>query len=428
MSVETLAPTFLRDMVICLDDFERTEMKTEEVLGLISELKEERNCKVALVFNQSKLGHKESAYRAYKEKVVDYEISYAPTVDEAIDLVFRPNFARRTRLVEHVRELDIRNIRILRKVRDALERVAPLAAEKHEEVGNQILASTVLLCWCAYAPEAGGPKIEEISHWNATLMTFRPEQQEPATLAWVQRLQRYGFTSVDELDLALARVIERGYVTDTGLEAQIAKADEAWRHRGQADELGAAWNRFHGTLVDDPEDFIATFYAVSRRTAALQRPAELNSGVALLRQLGRHDLADDLIGHFVDVHKETPDVFDLSRNDFADLITDSSLREAFEAAHAAHRRLPSLEDSLLFMSTNSGYNPEHLAALHAATVDDYERVFRTFSGTDLRNAIKWSLRWKDTENAAIGQRAREALIRLKNLSALNALRLSKFGV
>lgn len=72
ISLENLASHLIRDTLICFDDFERLKdsINTEELLGLVSELKEEKNCKIILIFNEEKL--KDSAvYETYREKVVD---------------------------------------------------------------------------------------------------------------------------------------------------------------------------------------------------------------------------------------------------------------------------------------------------------------------------------------------------------------------
>jgi hypothetical protein len=167
---------------------------------------------------------------------------------------------------------------------------------------------------------------------------------------------------------------------------------------------------------------------VTHRSVSHISSTNLNNTVVLLRQLGRDDLADDLIERFIDAHKAEPAAFDLSQDDFGDLISDLTLRQRFEAAHVAHRQLPTLSESLVFMAAFSSYNPDHVVAMRLASVGDYEQVFRTFNGADLRNAIKSSLRFKTGEDAVIGQRAREALLRLKALSPLNALRLARFGL
>ena len=71
LGLETLAPSVVRDTLVCFDDFERqTTIKAEDVLGLITELREERGCKVALIFNAEQLREKD-AYRAYRSREGD---------------------------------------------------------------------------------------------------------------------------------------------------------------------------------------------------------------------------------------------------------------------------------------------------------------------------------------------------------------------
>jgi len=101
----------VKDILVCLDDFERLKAVTaEEILGLISELKEERGCKVILIFNAGELAKKpvmSEAYASYKEKVIDIEVDFAPTPLEAFDLAFEPEFPNRSRVALHVHELRI---------------------------------------------------------------------------------------------------------------------------------------------------------------------------------------------------------------------------------------------------------------------------------------------------------------------------------
>lgn len=116
LGLEALVPSAVRDTLVCFDDFERqTTIKAEDVLGLITELSEERGCKVALIFNAEQLGAKD-AYRAYREKAIDFEVLYAPTVQEAFDLVFDATFQNRDLVLRHVVDLGITNVRILRRI------------------------------------------------------------------------------------------------------------------------------------------------------------------------------------------------------------------------------------------------------------------------------------------------------------------------
>jgi Cdc6-like AAA superfamily ATPase len=75
------------NVIVCFDDFERIsdKLKLKDVLGLISELKEQKKCTVVLILNKNEL--KEDDLSKYKDKIVDYDFNYEPTVAESFSLI-----------------------------------------------------------------------------------------------------------------------------------------------------------------------------------------------------------------------------------------------------------------------------------------------------------------------------------------------------
>lgn len=430
LGLEALASSAVRDTLVCFDDFERQiTIKAEDVLGLITELSEERGCKVALIFNAEKLGAKD-AYRAYREKAIDFEVLYAPTVQEAFDLVFDAAFPNRDLILRHVVDLGITNVRILRKLQQLITRIVAAMGGIHADVIEASIATTVLLCWCAYAPDVSKPKIEDIENWNKALISFKKEAEEdPVTLAWVQRLKAYGFTHVNDLDLAIARIVERGYVEGTGFVEVATKLDEELRSEEMSVPFRAVWRRFHNSFSDDQDAFIAELYDTALHAIAHIGSGDLNGTVQLLRDLERDDLADSLIDKFVDANKAKPSTFDLKEHSSGGTIDDTKLRATFDAVHSGLKQLPGLEEAVTFMAKNSSYNPEHLEAMMKASVDEYQAVFlKEHDDVKLSNLIKWSLRWADSDYAEITAKAKKALERIKATSLLNAIRVSRYGV
>lgn len=430
LGLEALIPSAVRDSLVCFDDFERqTAIRAEDVLGLITELREERGCKVALIFNAEKLGAKD-AYRAYREKAIDFEVLYTPTVQEAFDLVFEAEFPNRELALRNVVDLGITNVRILRKLQQLITRITSAMGQMHSNVVEASIATTVLLCWCAYAPDMSKPKIEEIEHWNKYLLPFPKEaDQDPLTLAWVQWLKAYGFTHVDDLDLAIARVVERGYVEGTGFVEVAKKRDEDQRNAEMYVPFTAVWRRFHDSFSDDQDAFIAELHEAALHAIAHISSSDLNSTVRLLRDLQRDDLADGLIDKFVEANRGKPKTFDLKEHPSGGSINDTKLRATFEAVHSGLTQLPGLEEAVTFMVKNSGYNPEHLQAMKVASVDEYQAMFlKQHDDVKLSSLINWSLRWADSEHSEITAKAKEALERIKATSLLNAIRASRYGV
>jgi predicted DNA-binding protein YlxM (UPF0122 family) len=61
-----------KDIIVCFDDFERlsSSMELKEVLGLISELKEQKNCSVVMILNEDELRDNKETLDKYKEKLI----------------------------------------------------------------------------------------------------------------------------------------------------------------------------------------------------------------------------------------------------------------------------------------------------------------------------------------------------------------------
>lgn len=109
-----------KNIVICIDDFERisNKLQPKEVLGLISTLKEQKQCKVVMIFNQEKL--EDDDLKDYKEKVIDYELQFKPTVKESFDLVSSSLSCFKEFPIEYLSEYGISNIRVIKRVINAL--------------------------------------------------------------------------------------------------------------------------------------------------------------------------------------------------------------------------------------------------------------------------------------------------------------------
>ena len=108
------------NVIVCFDDFERIsdKLKLKDVLGLISELKEQKKCTVVLILNKDKL--KEDDLSKYKDKIVDYDFNYEPTVVESFSLIKDNLKSFKQYPLEYFQKYEINNIRIMKRVINAL--------------------------------------------------------------------------------------------------------------------------------------------------------------------------------------------------------------------------------------------------------------------------------------------------------------------
>ena len=146
-------PRDFKDIIVCFDDFERISNKLDinDVLGLISDLKEQKNCKVIMILNQEELGENaEKCLTKYKDKIINYEFKYEPTPEESYELVKEELKHFERYLLDYIKEKNIVNIRVLKRLIDALndfsficEHVTAGSFIEKEIVDNIIEISTI---------------------------------------------------------------------------------------------------------------------------------------------------------------------------------------------------------------------------------------------------------------------------------------------
>ena len=69
------------DALVCFDDFERSgdSLKPKDMLGLITQPREERDCDVALILNYSQLDNDEEDFLKHSEKAIDLHVLSQPS-------------------------------------------------------------------------------------------------------------------------------------------------------------------------------------------------------------------------------------------------------------------------------------------------------------------------------------------------------------
>ncbi|MGA1932610.1 hypothetical protein ACH5BF_07785 [Arcobacter sp. YIC-464] len=108
------------NVIVCIDDFERLSKHLDEkdILGLISELKEQKECKVVMILNQDKVDNE--TLSKYKDKIIDYELNYLPTPEESYELVKHKLKSFKIYPSSYFIQHNITNIRVMKRVINSL--------------------------------------------------------------------------------------------------------------------------------------------------------------------------------------------------------------------------------------------------------------------------------------------------------------------
>ncbi len=432
IGLQQLASYLIKNTIICLDDFERTSLAPEAVLGFISSLKEESDCKIILIFNEQNLGNSKDTYKRYREKVIDIELLFSPSLSEAIEWGFPQNMPNRDIAIKYSNNLGISNVRILQKISETINLLNEQLKDLHAGVMQKALPMLILLTWSYYDTNENTPNFRFIIEWDPLkhVLMNKAETENPNIKKWVAIIRSYGLTEIDEFDLAISKVIEYGHIEETGLLTESSKLDAKLKANDLNGSFSQAWDFFHNSFEDDEEKVITAIKDGFNNAYQQISPVDLNSAVRLLRNLGRDADANKMIDHYIKKRTEEHSLFDLDKHPFSGRIDDQLLRDRFKEVVKANLPKLTLLDTIRAVAMNRSCSPEQLQVIEQATEENYYDLFMNNQGENLVLIIQSCL-WFETASGKeyLAEKPRAALERIGRLSRLNALRVqNNFGV
>jgi len=147
--------TAIQDYLICIDDLERRNksLKLESVLGTISYLVVENKCKVILIVNEDFLGEDKKELDTYREKVVDYDIEYHPTVRHNASIVFETDFL--DKYLPVLEKVSLNNIRMLKLAKTGISYFDKFIHRLEPNLKNDIILHIILISFFYYIKDYG---------------------------------------------------------------------------------------------------------------------------------------------------------------------------------------------------------------------------------------------------------------------------------
>lgn len=135
------------NVVVCLDDFERLSKNLDEkdILGLISELKEQKNCQVVMILNEGEV--EDDTLSKYKDKIIDYELHYSPTTQESYSLVEDKLLCFKDYPLKYFLKQEINNIRVMKRVVNSLNdfHFVEELVKEHKSLEREIVENIIEL-------------------------------------------------------------------------------------------------------------------------------------------------------------------------------------------------------------------------------------------------------------------------------------------
>jgi len=385
---------FVRNQIVVIDDIERKgkDLTIAAVLGLLSDLREQRQCKVVLILNDEQLDEV-ATYRKYTEKVIDRYLAFKPLPLECVEkatLAFDG--------VKLVRDdciaLGLTNIRVIVRVAKIVEQVAQRMDQADERVRRHSFKMVVVLGWMTLSPDAppldfleGRTQRRVLRQINRSKENSNDSETHQETV-WHAKLDKVGVPTISEFDVGILDGIRDGFFNPETLDSLVSRFEASLRTSDNERAFNSAWDMFHLGFVDNEVEIIKVLESSIRAGASMLGLGNMDASIDLLRDLGCAELAEELINHYVenraDINKDLHDAQQpLTR------VKDERLLEAIkQRAKSQMRVAPSTIGEII---AQLGAHPETdpgLAVLERASAGEVATALKALRGVVLRSALE----------------------------------------
>lgn len=430
-AAEQLMAFEIRDRIVCFDDLERMSpgLSVTELMGFASFLKERRNCKIIFVAHTDKLEEKDE-FEKLSEKVVDITLRFVrlPSEASAIAITDETALAKLTR--EKCDDLGIKNIRVIRQIWRLVRAIDPMVRNYEPQILNQAVHSLALFGWCRLQPNIAPSETFVMARGDYEWMSEAQKRElTPDEKAWSAILDRYGFGAVDEFDRVLAQGVIDGFFDPDAVKAVAEQKNALFVSEKAGNSVTEAWAAFHHGFDGTEESVATAIFEGVKKHAKFVTPMNLDGSVRMLKELGYPKKATELIAHYVSVHSDNPQMFDLDDYTFAEEMRDPEVRAAFAAMAGAVVDNRDPLDVLIHISKH-GTSRADRKLLEALSKEQLIAIFKR-GGSNTRRIVKAALELAPRQHDdpdPLPLRAKAALIDIGKTSLLNRLRVKRYGI
>lgn len=266
--------------LICFDDIERIDPKfpIEILMGYCDELAQQKNCKIILIFNEDELEEKQrDAFNKYREKIVDVELTYSPTLDEQLRIVFDDKLEKYPIINQVINEqghinIVIKNIRVLKKINQIIDNFIKITPKDLPPIiMEDFIKRTVYLSYCFYILNNRLP-FEIIKNPSILIRqkTSLPDDEE-AKIKYDAKLYDHTISIVQYLDINYSSILqkeiihnlEHGFWSKKNIKSfifsEIEKIDIITRQSEIRQRIDCAWKLYSSSFKDNLTDIIQIF-------------------------------------------------------------------------------------------------------------------------------------------------------------------------
>ena len=419
--------------LICIDDLDRRgeKLRVEDVLGLVSFLKEEKRCKLVLLLNEEQLqGKDKEVFDRLFEKVIDTRLVFAPTPAEAVAIAIAGTDELSQRIAQNCERLGISNIRVIKKIERLVREIDAVVSDRSEAVKLQTAHTLTMLGWTKFQPDLAPPFSFYATDSLSRYMEENAELSDEE-VRWTAITEAYEFLYLDDYDAVLMDSVKTGIPDFDAIKAKAIEQDEAKTNRDARAAIEAGFRPFHDSFDDNLDEVVTSISEALTQNHRFVGLNELNESVALFKTLGRPDAAQGLL-EFFEKHQKSPEFWNPDNDPLYRPVSDPDVRRVSEHVKTTNVREFEPVSEIL----------DAAASMNSATVkvvaerigaDDLYHFIKERRGKAMRAIIHAGLAYRNISNASPDMRAivgatTMALGRIGAESKLNEIRIKRYGL
>lgn len=437
-----LSFSLVRNSVVCFDDLERSgpSLRLADVFGLASFLKEERQCKVVMIFNQEKLCIEDkNEHLLYLEKVVDEFVNLAPTPVEACEIALGPApDTARTLLLERVSELGISNIRVIGRLSGMASDLSVLLSNFHDRVLRDAIQTLTIFGAAQFLSAEGFPSFDHLMKQEASWASYfenpkkaGEETEEDRKLArWSALLEQYKYDHTSYFDAEIGRSVQRGFFNKEALVPLAKELSVGFEAEVLREKLVAVWRKFWHSLDGSGNQVLSELRDAITRAITVIGLDDLQAAYEVFSQAEQPKVAIELLELFIAKNQGRPTVFDMVDGAFSDSFK-GPFAERIRAEKERLKSKASVEEALDRIDVSQSWNSEDIRVVGKADANEIETLLRNSQGKIFRARVRALLQigaFPDAQEGEkrVSQLTLEILKRLASEDPVTAIRLRQY--
>jgi len=373
--ITSLEYGMINNYLVCFDDLERKSdsLKIKELMGLVDELAQRKGCKVILIFNEKSLDNDKDRkdFKLYREKIVDLEVVYDPSHEDNLQCVIDISSPYYKKVLNLVIELDIKNIRVLKKIKWVLDTLWESVDGHNDQLSNEFLTHVIVLCWSYYGSDktlSYSYILEKLSgnSWGDLFGNEKSEKSEEDKTYDSLRIS-LSLQGAD-YDKIISNLLEYGYTNQEIFQKIIIELSEASKENEARNRINKAWNIYTDTFDQNLEEFLNEIKSIIEEDMEYLRLSGFSSLIDILDE--NEIQASGYIDSYVELHNELLSNIDPNESWGSGNINNEYLRSKVSELYIASKNI-NIDDVAIKLATSRGWNPDDIEYLCSLDEDFY---------------------------------------------------------